>query len=229
MLESYAELLRKWQARLNLVGAKTVDKLWVRHFLDSAQLLPLLPQKPGAILDMGSGAGFPGLVLAILLRPQPDWTVSLVEADARKCAFLRVVAAELDLPVVILNTRLEALDRRKAPPATGTPAVDKIPVKANGAVSGQLFDVITARALAPLPQLLDHAAVFSHAQSRCLFLKGQTVADELRAAQAKWMFQVRRLSSQSDPSGTILVIETLHRRSPLGLSRRAGSREPEHE
>src|SRR5437660_4118565 len=104
-LDAYAELLRRWSPRINLVAASTLDDLWRRHFLDSAQLLPLVPSAARSLIDLGSGAGFPGLVLAILGVPG----VELVEADSRKCAFLREAARIAAAPVMIRNARIESL------------------------------------------------------------------------------------------------------------------------
>src|SRR6266404_3679270 len=124
-LEAYAELLVRWSARINLVGANTLDDPWRRHFLDSAQLFADVPEATQSLVDLGSGAGFPGLVLAILGVPG----VELIEADARKCAFLREAARIAAAPVIIRNVRIEA-------------------------VPAHIVDVVTARACAPLDRLL---------------------------------------------------------------------------
>ena len=126
-LETYAGLLVKWQAKINLVGPATLPDLWRRHFLDSAQLLPLLPAAAGTLADLGSGAGFPGLVLAIMT----DWRVHLLDSDQRKCAFLRQVALDCGVldRVTIHAKRIEQ-------------------------VTGIAADVVTARACAPLGELL---------------------------------------------------------------------------
>jgi len=184
-LEAYAGLLAKWQAKINLVGPATLPDLWRRHFLDSAQLLPLLPAAPGRVVDLGSGAGFPGLVLALMT----DWQVHLVDSDQRKCAFLRQVALEAGIldRVAIHAQRFEAL---KPFPA----------------------DVVTARACAPLDDLLGYAAPFIGESGRCLFLKGKGVEEELTAAETHWMMRVARRESLSDPAGTVLVIDQLQRR-----------------
>jgi 16S rRNA (guanine527-N7)-methyltransferase len=154
--------------------------------LDSAQLHPLLPADCRSLLDMGAGAGFPGLVLAILGVPE----VHLVESDARKCAFLREAARLTGASSVqIHNTRLESL--RLSRPA----------------------DVVTARALAPLADLLDYAEPFIGSPTVCVFPKGHNVDVELTAAQQKWNMQVERFASRSDPSGLILRLSHV-RRSP---------------
>ncbi len=184
-LEIYAALLVKWQARINLVGPATLPDLWRRHFLDSAQLLPLLPRPGGTLVDLGSGAGFPGLVLALMT----GWKVHLIDSDQRKCAFLRQVALETAIlgRVTIHAARFDAV----AP----FPA-----------------DVVTARACAPLDALLGHALPFLGESGRCLFLKGEKVEEELTAAEANWNMQVARRPSLSDPAGAILIIDRLQRR-----------------
>ena len=181
-LRLYADLLVKWQARINLVGPATLPDLWRRHMLDSAQLLPLLP--PGPLLDLGSGAGFPGMVLAILRGDNE--TVHLVEADSRKCAFLREVARLTAAPAVIHNQRIETLS--------------PFPVTA-----------ITARALAPVASLLRLAAPFLGPGTHCLFLKGEKWEDELTAAAKDWTMIVERIPSGSDPNGIILRLREVHR------------------
>lgn len=179
-LEAYAELLRRWQERINLVGAATLGDLWRRHMLDSAQLLPHLPSGP--LLDMGSGAGFPGLVIAVLGRGP----VHLVESDARKCAFLREAIRVTGATAQLHNARIEALK--------------PFPVAA-----------ITARALAPLPQLLAWAAPFLASGVDCWFLKGATAEDELTLAAKVWMMRVTRLPSVTDPAGVILHLSEVRR------------------
>jgi 16S rRNA (guanine527-N7)-methyltransferase len=181
-LETYAVLLRKWQKAINLVSRDSLDDLWRRHMLDSAQLFPLLPENNGVLVDLGSGAGFPGLVLAVLGVP----AVHLVESDARKCAFLREAARGLGVAVQIHNCRAE-----------------EMPVIA--------ADVVTARALAPLPGLLDLAERFLGSHTICLFLKGKGVDEELTRAGERWNMTLTRQSSASDPSGTILRLEHVHR------------------
>lgn len=180
-LAAYVELLRRWQERINLVGSATLGDAWRRHVLDSAQLAPWLA--PGPVLDIGSGAGFPGLVLAILA---PRHAVTLVESDHRKCAFLAEAARLTATPVTIIPQRIE----RVAPFEVGT---------------------VVARAVAPLDRLLAWAAPFLGPGSRCLFLKGEGVASELTAAGETWKMIVEPLPSQSDPRGTVLRLGGVHR------------------
>jgi 16S rRNA (guanine527-N7)-methyltransferase len=185
-LQRYADLLIKWRRRINLVSAETLGDLWRRHMLDSAQLLRLLPPETSSLADIGSGAGFPGLVLAILGIRQ----VHLIESDARKCAFLAEAA------------RAAGLD-----PGRG-PVIHQLRAEA---IEALRVDVVTARACAPLPKLLGYAAPMLRADSACLFLKGGRVEEELTAAEKTWRMEVERFPSFSDPSGTILRINQVAR------------------
>ncbi|HLY45924.1 MAG TPA: 16S rRNA (guanine(527)-N(7))-methyltransferase RsmG [Stellaceae bacterium] len=184
-LEAYRALLAEWSRRINLVAGSTLDDVWRRHFLDSAQLLPLVPRGAQSLIDLGSGAGFPGLVLAILGVAQ----VELVEADARKCAFLREAARVAQAPVRIHNSRIESLPPRP-------------------------FDVVTARGCAPLDRLLVLAQPFVAPGTRCLFPKGEQAGQELAAAQQHWKFDVTSQQSRSDPRGVILCLSGVARREP---------------
>jgi 16S rRNA (guanine527-N7)-methyltransferase len=181
-LKAYAGLLADWNARHNLVSARSLGDVWRRHFWDSAQLVRLIPDSARALVDLGSGAGFPGLVLAELLRGRVE--VTLIEATAKKCRFLEAVAGRLDLPVAISNARIED-------------------------VPANLFDVVTARACAPLPRLLLHAQHFSGRRTKHLFLKGQNVEVELTEARKSWRMELRQHQSLSDPSGVVLEIGEL--------------------
>jgi 16S rRNA (guanine527-N7)-methyltransferase len=183
-LQAYAGLLEKWQKKINLVGSNTIADLWNRHMLDSAQLFPLLPRPECTIMDFGSGAGFPGLVLAILGGPQ----VTMVESDGRKCAFLAEAMRASDAgPLVRLqNCRIEELPSSRA-------------------------DVVMSRGLAPLGKLLAFAEPFLREDSICLFLKGKKADEELTHTEKNWMMKVTKIQSQSDPSGTILKLENVKR------------------
>jgi 16S rRNA (guanine527-N7)-methyltransferase len=220
-LETYAALLEKWQAKINLVGPATLPDLWRRHFLDSAQLLPLLPPnalpqageglgrgKPehspnepslasptparpqvggdGILVDLGSGAGFPGLVLAIMT----NWRVHLLDSDQRKCAFLRQVALDCGVldRVTIHAKRIEQ-------------------------VTGVVADVVTARACAPLTELLELAEPFIGEKGTGLFLKGAQAEEELTQAQRRWTMRLDRRDSISDPAGKLLIVSQLKRKS----------------
>ncbi|MEZ5830745.1 MAG: 16S rRNA (guanine(527)-N(7))-methyltransferase RsmG [Dongiaceae bacterium] len=185
-LETYAALLTKWQAKINLVGLATLPDLWRRHFLDSAQLIPLLPAAGGTLADLGSGAGFPGLVLAVMT----GWRVHLIDSDQRKCAFLRQVALDCGVrtQVTIHAQRIEQ-------------------------VAGIAADVVTARACAPLDELLGLAAPILGEKGTALLLKGAQAEEELTQAQRHWTMRVETRGSISDPGGNILVIGHLQRKS----------------
>jgi 16S rRNA (guanine527-N7)-methyltransferase len=182
-LEAYAALLTEWNQRINLVARETLRDPWRRHFLDSAQLLPFIPKRARSLFDLGSGAGFPGLVLAILGVPR----VELVESDARKCAFLREAARIAAAPVTIRNTRIERLPSH--------------PV-----------DVVTARGCAPLDRLLVLTQGLIGSHTCCLFLKGERAEEELTMARRAWNMTVSLHPSRSDPRGAIIVLEQIARR-----------------
>lgn len=186
-LEAYAGLLVRWSGRINLVGASTLEDLWRRHFLDSAQLRTHVPPGTHSLIDLGSGAGFPGLVLAI----SGVEGVELIEADARKCAFLREAARLTAAPVTIRNARIAAV-----PP--------------------HIVDVVTARGCAPLDRLLVLAQSFIGPDTVCLFPKGENAAQELTAAQQAWTMDATCHDSLSDPRGVILCLKRVGRREPGG-------------
>lgn len=180
-LKAYADLLTDWNARHNLVAKSTLPDLWRRHMWDSAQLAPLIRGDARTLADLGSGAGFPGLVLAAL---RPDIAVTLHEATTKKCAFLQTAAERMALKVTIQNARMEDL------PSLG-------------------FDVVTARAVAPLPLLLQYAHNFVGFGGICLFLKGQNVEAELTEATKYWNMKTSRTPSLTDPSGAIVTVREL--------------------
>ena len=198
-LRAYADALIEWNERHNLVARSTLPDLWHRHFWDSAQLAPLIPEGVHTLADLGSGAGFPGLVLAAM---RPDIAVTLHEATTKKCAFLHAAAERMALHVGIENARMEDLPKRP-------------------------FDVVTARACAPLPQLLEYAHNFVSPNSVCLFLKGQNVGSELTEAAKYCNMKVSQVPSQTDPSGAIVTVRELgprHVTSPK--TARPGGRQP---
>ena len=175
---AYLTLLEKWQARINLVANSTLAEAWQRHILDSGQLAAFYPPQTKNIMDVGSGAGFPGLVLAIM----GGVTVDLVESDQRKAVFLSTVIRELDLPAKVHNQRIETLP--------------------------QLFpDVITARALAPVPKLLKLIEYQLSPESVCLFLKGAAVQDELTNLQTYSTMDATTHPSLSGPTGVVLKLK----------------------
>ena len=188
-LEIYESLLRQRQRRTNLVSAASLPALWTRHFLDSAQLAPLLADDPvGHTVDVGSGAGFPGMVLAIL---DGSRRVSLVEANGKRCAFLREVAAATGTRVSVIEGRLEASDVRAALPPAGT---------------------IVARACAPLVDLLGLVFPVLDSHTYCIFPKGRRYRSELDEARRRWDFGADIVPSQTAAEARILRISDVERR-----------------
>ncbi|MDT8345723.1 MAG: 16S rRNA (guanine(527)-N(7))-methyltransferase RsmG, partial [Thermohalobaculum sp.] len=181
-LAALETVLRRWAPRINLVSRATLEDLWARHIADSAQLADLAPPRPGVWLDLGSGAGFPGLVIAAILAERaPDCRVILIESDARKCAFLHAAAREMDVSVAIETARIEAAQPHQA-------------------------DVISARALAALDILLGLAARFCRPGTVLLFPKGRTVETELTEARRHWHIEARLHASRTDPLGRIVEV-----------------------
>jgi len=180
-LKAYVGMLGKWNARINLVSARALEDVWRRHIWDSAQLAAFIPPQAKSLVDLGSGAGFPALVLALL---RPDLRTVLTEATAKKCRFLEAAAQRIGVPAEIRNLRIESMPR--AP-----------------------FDIVTARACAPLDQLLGYAQPFQAPGTINLFLKGQSVEAELTQAHKSWRIRAIRHPSKTDPSGTILEIREL--------------------
>ncbi len=188
-LATYEDLLRRWQRAVNLVAPSTLGSIWGRHFGDSAQLLALAPETAERWVDLGSGAGFPGLVLAILLKERGHGHVTLIESDKRKAAFLAEVARKTGAAVEIVAERIEKSATR-----------DKL---------GPI-DVITARALAPLSRLLGLAAPLSSPTTTGLFLKGKDAAAEVREARREWTFEATLVPSMTEPGARVVVIRDLH-------------------
>jgi 16S rRNA (guanine527-N7)-methyltransferase len=198
-LKAYADVLVDWNERHNLVAKGAMADLWRRHFWDSAQLAPLVPSTARTLADLGSGAGFPGLVLAAML---PQLAVTLYEATAKKCAFLSVAAERMQLPnLMVENARMED-------------------------VTPRWFDVVTARACAPLLVLLGYAQHFQGPNTVSLFLKGQNVGSELTDAAKSWTVKIRQIPSLTDPSGVILELRELASNEPIEPQNpRAGRRQ----
>ena len=181
-LEIYASLLRKWNKTINLVSPGTLDTLWVRHFADSAQLLSLAPQNMRKWADLGSGAGFPGAVIAVLTESShPDLTVTLIESDQRKATFLRAVARETQTSFTVLAERCESVARLEA-------------------------DVISARALAPLDVLLGYVSRHIARTGTALLSKGASAASEVELAGKTWSFTCESIPSMTDTDAAILKI-----------------------
>lgn len=187
-LEIYADLLRRWQKAVNLVAPATLDHVWHRHFADSAQIAALVPAQARCLVDLGSGGGFPGLVVALLLSERREMRVILVESDQRKAAFLREVARQTRGSVEILSTRIEN-------PETQSKIA---PV-----------DVVTARALAPLGRLFEWTAPLFSASTVGLFLKGRDVQSEIDEASTSWRFEVVLHPSLTEAGGQVAEIRHL--------------------
>jgi 16S rRNA (guanine527-N7)-methyltransferase len=211
-LEVYVDLLQRWQRRINLVSPSTLPHIWERHITDSLQLVPLIPNHARVVLDLGSGAGFPGLVLAIAM---PWLTVHLVESDGRKAAFLTEAARLTRCAAKVHARRVEALDPAaltwdgeclSSPLSSNAP---RTPV--NGMSPSGIADVVTARALAPLNILLNLASRFLGPGSICLFPKGRQVEDELTDAARCWKMELDQIQSVTESSATILRVGGLGR------------------
>jgi 16S rRNA (guanine527-N7)-methyltransferase len=183
-LKQFVELLEDWNTRHNLVSPASLRDVWRRHVWDSAQLVELISTRVTSLVDLGSGAGFPGLILAFLLRDRAALRTVFYEATRKKCEFLAAGAALFGVGVEIRNSRIE--EARAEP-----------------------FDIVTARACAPLDRLLLYAQAFQGPATTSLFLKGQSVGDELTQAHKIWNMRVEERPSHSDPSGKILIIDQL--------------------
>lgn len=191
-LNLYESALKRWQPAVNLVAPATLPQIWRRHFADSAQLAALVPAQAQSLVDLGSGAGFPGLVLAILLGGKRLKRVVLVESDQRKAAFLREVARQTGTDVEVVSARIEAPGTRAR---IGT------------------ADVVCARALAALDALLELAFPLFGPNSIGLFLKGKDAAAEVEAARVRWQLDVALTPSMTDERGSIVAVRGLARRA----------------
>ncbi len=185
-LQEYEALVRRWNPAINLISATTIETIWDRHIVDSAQLFPLAPDADHWV-DLGSGAGFPGLVIAILGRElRPQMRVTLVESDARKATFLREAVRLLGLTATVVTARAEAAPSQQA-------------------------DVVSARALAPLADLLELAQLHLKPGGIGVFPKGRNWEAEVSAARKRWSFELEPVKSVSDADAAILVIRKLDR------------------
>jgi len=184
-LKAYVGLLAEWNTRHNLVSEASLREVWHRHVWDSAQLVPLIPREAVTLADLGSGAGFPGLVLAVMLRGRLK--VTLFESIRKKAEFLKIAAERMQVPVELRNERIEAAPR-------------------------QGFDVVTARACAPLPKLVEYAQNLSGLATVCLFLKGQNLGPELTETRKSWRMNLKQHPSLTHPKGVVLEIRDLGRR-----------------
>lgn len=191
--ETYDSLIRfeqtflKWAARINLVAPSTFQEAWTRHVLDSAQLLPLAPTAKNW-LDIGSGGGFPGLVLGLLLKERPDASIELVESNRKKCGFLQAMAGEFKMPARVHARRIEDVASAVATP-----------------------EIVTARALASLPLLLELASPWLVSGATALFHKGRGYQSEVEESTHQWQFDLVEHPSRIDPHGVILEIRGLRR------------------
>ena len=186
-LDAYEALLKKWNPKINLVSKSTLHGVWQRHFADSAQLWAHLPNTADLWLDFGSGAGFPGLVCAVLAKEfRPELRFILVESDHRKCAFLINVVRELGLNVIVESRRIE----------------DVAPLRA---------DIISARAVASLDLLLSLSEKHAHESTVLLFPKGISYESELTTARKHWHIEPKIIRSLTDSNSVILRIEGFER------------------
>ena len=185
-LETLIAELGRWRKSINLVGPREWDRIWQRHVLDSLQLWPLRRSQDRSWLDLGSGAGFPALVIGCLMV-ETEMKLTCVEAVGKKASFLRQAARATNAPVKVIADRIESVPR-------GT------------------FDIISARALASLPRLIEHASRFAGEDSICLFPKGREAQEEIVEAQKSWTFDYEARHSISDTEGQILILQNLRRR-----------------
>jgi 16S rRNA (guanine527-N7)-methyltransferase len=186
-MQAFLTLLTEWNGRMNLVGPSALGEFWRRHALDSAQLRAIAPEAR-TWADLGAGAGFPGLVLAILAKGEPGARVHLVESMAKRCRFLQAVTEALDLPAEVHHGRAENLSLK--------------------------VDVVTARACAPMVRLLGYAWPYLRAGATGLFLKGQDVGSELQEAAISWKFESNLIPSVSSPEGQIVRLQKVSRVRP---------------
>jgi 16S rRNA (guanine527-N7)-methyltransferase len=182
-LDRFVELFLRWQGAVQLVAPSTLPRLWTRHIADSLQLLDLAPDAK-VWADLGSGGGFPGVVLAIALKETPGAKVHLIESDQRKAAFLREAVRAFELPAMIHVKRIEEV------PAAALPGLD----------------AVTARALAPMPELLELTAPFLQNGAKGLFMKGANVENELTAATKSWKILSTVAPSKTDAAGRIVIV-----------------------
>jgi 16S rRNA (guanine527-N7)-methyltransferase len=214
-LDRFVALLLVWQRRTNLIAPSTIPSLWTRHVADSLQLLQLAAAHPspsltlprggegreGSVwLDLGSGGGFPGIVIACALADVPGSRIHLIESNMKKAAFLREAVRETKVPGIVHAARIETL----------------VPVLAGAA------DYLTARALAPLPDLLDIIAPFLKRGAKAFLPKGQDLDIELTKATKRWNIEAESVPSKTSKTGRILIVHALTRRAPTPPSPACG-------
>lgn len=183
-LKIYEELLHKWQAKINLISSNTLNDSWGRHFEDSAQISNYIPKTSKKLFDLGSGAGFPGLVLAII---RPELNVTLIESDQKKCSFLKTVSRETQTPVSVLTERIEDVSCETIP------------------------DVITARALISLEGLFNYCKKWAEANPDIIFIfpKGVKADEELAELDKNWRYQCCTHQSKTDSNAKILIFTNI--------------------
>ena len=186
-LSHYEDLIRKWNPTINLVAKSTLDEFWSRHFLDSAEVFSVANVKSGRWADLGSGGGFPGLVVAILAAElAPEISVTCVESDIRKCEFIRTVSRAVTVPVAVISRRIEDAPRQNA-------------------------QVISARALAPLPRLIGYVERHLADGGVAVLHKGENWRQEVKTALESWRFSVEKHVNPGHPNSAILRIGDISR------------------
>ena len=187
-LQTYLSLLKEWQEKFNLVSSSSLEDAWNRHFLDSVQLYKYVPETAKTLADMGSGAGFPGMVLAIIANEKtPYLKVTLIESVSKKTMYLKEVSEKTQTKVEIVNGRIEELKNKK-------------------------FDVLVSRAMSSLDKLLSYALPLCKKETVCIFPKGKKYADELSEAHKKWEFKCKIEPSELSEEGKILIISNLKKK-----------------
>lgn len=185
-LRAFEDLLRKWTRKINLVSQHTLDDLWERHILDSAQVYEIAPHFKRWV-DLGSGGGLPGVIIAVIAAEKaPDAKVHLIESDQRKCVFLRSALRELDVPGEVIAKRIDDVDPMAA-------------------------DIVTARALADLDQLLSFASRHMQSSGTALFPKGARWSEEDQSARSQWSYSCEPITSKTNPEAAILKIKDIVR------------------
>lgn len=186
-LEVYEGLLKKWNPRINLVAKSTTNDIWNRHIVDSAQILACAPDWTRSWVDLGTGGGLPGIVVAIVAAEViPNLHVTCIESDTRKATFLRAVLRETGVKAQVISDRIEVVEPQGA-------------------------DVVSARALAPLSKLLGFAELHRNASGVALFQKGAEHEKEIQEALETWSFQVDKIPSKTNPDAVILRIGEIER------------------
>jgi len=188
LLTIYHGLLVEWQSKFNLVSNSSLQHAWNRHFEDSVQLYEYIPQNAVSLIDFGSGAGFPAMVLAIIAKEKtPYLNFTLVESIKKKTLYLNEVALKTGVSVNIINDRIENIKKQK-------------------------YDVITSRAMTSLNDLLKYAYPFCHKQTVCIFPKGKNYSSELAEAHKTWKFKCDIKQSKVSDEGKILIITDIQKK-----------------